>query len=429
MKPKITKLLLIAALSFSSFCVQAQFLKKLAKATAQRAVEKGVNKIADKAVDKGVDKVFEEKQDKDTSAAEGAAPAGKPSISTYSKFDFVPGEQILYAEDFNAENVGELPASWNSNANGVVVATTEPAGKWVQLNQGIYLAGAKIPGFGKDFTIEFDVLLNATSKSGYYLPAIYFGALASGAEEATANKFLKEPHVNNAFEFKIEPKEPQSSKITLKSFQSGRETFSSDRKQMPFFDNTLRAVAHYAVAVQGSRLRMWINENKVLDVPKAVNVNVPINQLYFKGENSGGYNESNYSYLISNLKVASGYPDTRSKLVTEGKLVTTGILFDVNSADIKAQSYGVLKEIAQTLNDNPEMKISITGHTDADGNAASNLQLSKRRAASVKDLLASQFAVKADRMVTDGKGAAQPVADNKTVTGKAANRRVEFVKL
>lgn len=70
----------------------------------------------------------------------------------------------------------------------------------------------------------------------------------------------------------------------------------------------------------------------------------------------------------------------------------------------------------------------IVGHTDADGDAAANLDLSKRRAASVKTALAAEFKIDAGRMDTDGKGESEPVDKNDTPAGKANNRRVEFIK-
>jgi outer membrane protein OmpA-like peptidoglycan-associated protein len=133
-------------------------------------------------------------------------------------------------------------------------------------------------------------------------------------------------------------------------------------------------------------------------------------------------------YLIGNLKFAGGAPDTRNKLITEGKFVTRGILFDVNSDKIKPESYGVLKDIANVLTENSSVKVKIVGHTDSDGKDADNLSLSKRRAESVKSSLVKDFGIDAARLDTDGKGASQPVDANNTAEGKANNRRVEFIK-
>lgn len=133
-------------------------------------------------------------------------------------------------------------------------------------------------------------------------------------------------------------------------------------------------------------------------------------------------------YLVNNIKLAVGAPDTRNKLITEGKFVTRGILFDVNSDKIKPESYGVLKDIATVLNENPDVKVKIIGHTDADGKDADNLTLSQQRAASVKNALVNDFKVNDSRMQTDGKGESQPVDKNDNAAGKANNRRVEFIK-
>jgi outer membrane protein OmpA-like peptidoglycan-associated protein len=133
--------------------------------------------------------------------------------------------------------------------------------------------------------------------------------------------------------------------------------------------------------------------------------------------------------MVSNIRIAVGAPDMRNKLMTEGKIVSYGIYFDVNKDIVKPQSYGSLKEIATVLSENPDVKIKIIGHTDSDGADAANLDLSKRRAAAVKKELTSSFGIDAARMETDGKGETQPVAPNTSLSNKALNRRVEFIKL
>jgi len=77
--------------------------------------------------------------------------------------------------------------------------------------------------------------------------------------------------------------------------------------------------------------------------------------------------------VISNLRIAVGNPDMRNKLLTESKLITHGILFDINSEKIKPESYDALKEIATVLKENPDVKIKIVGHTDNDGKDDANL--------------------------------------------------------
>jgi len=119
----------------------------------------------------------------------------------------------------------------------------------------------------------------------------------------------------------------------------------------------------------------------------------------------------------------------RSKLLTEGKIISYGINFDSGKDVIKPESYGAIKAIADVLNENPDVRVQVVGHTDSDGNADSNLDLSKRRAAAVKDSLTKNFGIAATRIETDGKGQTEPLAPNNTTEGKAKNRRVEFVKI
>lgn len=133
--------------------------------------------------------------------------------------------------------------------------------------------------------------------------------------------------------------------------------------------------------------------------------------------------------LVGNFRVATGQPDLRNKLLTEGKLVSYGIYFDVNSDQLRPQSAATLKTIADILTENPELRIRIVGHTDADGNDAANLDLSKRRAGAVQQALVNSFGITAARIETDGKGEKEPVAPNNNGVNKALNRRVEFIKL
>ena len=111
-----------------------------------------------------------------------------------------------------------------------------------------------------------------------------------------------------------------------------------------------------------------------------------------------------------------------------GKLTLYGVQFDTNQATIKAQSEPVLKEVGTLLQQDPALKLRIEGHTDNVGKAAYNLELSKKRAESVKTFLTGNFQIDAARLATDGFGDTRPIAKNDTEQGKAQNRRVELVK-
>jgi len=104
----------------------------------------------------------------------------------------------------------------------------------------------------------------------------------------------------------------------------------------------------------------------------------------------------------------------------------SGILFDVNKADLKAAAKTNIQNLATSLKNNPETNVTIIGHTDATGSDNLNYSLSERRATSVKSYAASQ-GIPSSRIVTVGKGEAEPIADNGTLDGRSLNRRVEVV--
>ena len=122
-------------------------------------------------------------------------------------------------------------------------------------------------------------------------------------------------------------------------------------------------------------------------------------------------------------------PDFSQVLASSGRYIVRGILFDTDSDRIKPESAPAIKKIATTLQADPALKLLIEGHTDATGDAAHNLDLSKRRAEAVKAVLVGQFQVDAARLSAAGMGATKPVEPNDTPQGKAQNRRVELVKL
>jgi OOP family OmpA-OmpF porin len=104
------------------------------------------------------------------------------------------------------------------------------------------------------------------------------------------------------------------------------------------------------------------------------------------------------------------------------------IYFDFNSDDIREESEPTLHDIADIMRRHPEWTLSVAGHTDAVGSDASNLDLSQRRAASVKKALVSRFGANAARLTTTGYGKSRPVDTNDTEAGRARNRRVTLVR-
>ena len=115
-------------------------------------------------------------------------------------------------------------------------------------------------------------------------------------------------------------------------------------------------------------------------------------------------------------------------LASTGKADIYDIYFTFNSDQIRDESEPALKEIADALSKHSDWKLLVGGHTDSSGAAAYNLDLSKRRAASVKDALVKRYKIDPARLSTAGYGATQPRDTNDTLEGRARNRRVELTR-
>ncbi len=113
------------------------------------------------------------------------------------------------------------------------------------------------------------------------------------------------------------------------------------------------------------------------------------------------------------------------QLEAEGKVDLYGIYFDVDKDVLKAESEGTLQQVRQLLLDRPTLKLVVAGHTDSEGAADYNVDLSRRRAAAVVSWLTARD-IGPGRLVPQGMGESQPVADNTTPAGRALNRRVEI---
>jgi OOP family OmpA-OmpF porin len=349
------------------------------------------------------------------SDSKGDAKQDQPSLQSYSKYDFVPGEKVIFYEDFSQDAIGDFPALWNTNGSAEVVTTNLYPGNWMRfiMRECVWTdALLKLPD---NYTIEYDVIPIAgedkNSMKGWSM-------LLMQAKNVKAWDHGSTPGLGGYW-FSIE---------YYGTPRYGTWLFGTECEQLKTggtkdgdeFKEKINQKYHIAIWVQKTRVRLYQDQNKLFDSPKAFPTDcVKPDRIRFEDG----------AAMVSNIRIAVGAPDMRNKLMTEGKLVTYGIYFDVNKDVVKPESYGTLKEIAAILNEVPDVKVKIVGHTDSDGADAANLDLSKRRAASVKAELVKSFNVKGDRLVTDGLGESQPVAPNDTPVNKALNRRVEFIKM
>ncbi len=432
-------LLSLMLLSFAQLS-HSQILKRILERTKQKTEEKVSEKVSDAAT-KPIDDAGAGNRNNgkngNTSAGDTnttgnkndeATPETKTgSLATYSKFDFVPGDKVLVFEDFSQDAVGDFPDKWNTNGSGEIVTTTAQQDHWLMVNKRGRFVPDYITSLPDNFTFEFDLICN--EKFSYYSNPLQLFFLTGGnGKEVMENSFV-ELGKRSGVKLGIHPTNAGSNggSAFIETFEDGTRVINNEAATTQFNSNTGKTKVKVSIWRQKQRIRLYLNQEKVFDLPRAFAANKTYNTAMF--EIWSGMSQDQDKYLISNIKLAVGSPDVRNKLISEGKFSTTGILFDVNSDKIRPESYGVLKDIANVLTENAGVKIKIVGYTDSDGDDNTNLELSKRRAASVKGALNADFGIASDRMQTDGMGEKQPVSDNKTAEGKANNRRVEFIKM
>jgi len=425
------------------------------KQQTENRVEQESGEVVDKTLDKiseGIDGLFKKKEKKskgksgagadgdntsstsqeemnggsDQKSKPGSASASTTQkVQLYSKFDFVPGEKVIAYEDFAETSVGDFPLEWNTNSSAEVVTLGDESDKWFFMTKDGFFQPEFISDMPENFTIEFD-LFNRYRSSNIVEYQFQIAAAdnmaAELSEERTANYFqLKWLACNESTTFfVVEGGEiiNKNEGFSVNDFICAGDEYDSPEK------------IRISIWRQKNRLRVYANENKIVDIPRAFKADLKYNVFKFGAKYMNfATAENNDEFMVANIRYAVGAADTRSKLITEGKLVTRGILFDTNSDVINPSSYGVLKDIATVLNENPTVKVNVIGHTDSDGDTEANLELSQRRALAVKKILATEFKVDESRMQTEGKGESEPSDSNATPAGKANNRRVEFIKL
>jgi outer membrane protein OmpA-like peptidoglycan-associated protein len=296
---------------------------------------------------------------------------------------------VIVYDDFTQDELGEFPARWDLKQGTYEVAEGEGE-RWLRCVSPDATIRMKLPAMAslpEFWTLEFD-FFGTESHNNIAVKGL-------GPErEAWEVTFFNGPSV---------------------TFRSG-EIFSSTP-----IEGVVPGHHHLMFMARGKALKVYLDRQRVVNVPDmSAEAGMP-NMLAFRMFSPN-------QPMISNVRFAEGCRPAKDMLA-EGKLVTHGIRFATGSDVVLPESAPVLRQVAAYMEANPAVRLQVTGHTDNVGTAASNLDLSKRRAASVAKVLGEQFAVTADRFATDGKGDTQPMAPNAKPEGRAMNRRVEFAKM
>jgi outer membrane protein OmpA-like peptidoglycan-associated protein len=335
-----------------------------------------------------------------------AAAGGQPNLSAV-KSDFVPGEKTLFLDDFTDMAGDEPPPHWKVRGGMVELRKGEGIRQLTITNTAVELT-PNLKALPQNFTMEAELTLeNLTgnggsvrwyfmNKDGYQLIELKLFAQASDEGFSVSTDLLTGDPTRD-----------------IESIGTARPAIDW-RKPM-----------QQALWLQDGRIRVYMNGVRVIDVNQ---VDVDMARVAYVKFALDMNNSPEAVVGLRRVRFAESAPDFSKVIVASGRYVTHGILFDTDSDRIKPESAAVIKSIARGLETNPNLRLLIEGHTDSTGDAAHNMDLSRRRAEAVRTVLVSQFNVDAARLTTAGLGASKPIASNDTPQGRADNRRVELVK-
>lgn len=344
--------------------------------------------------------------------------------TNYAKSDFVPGDEIIFDDNFEMEKLGEFPLRWDL-LDGYA-ETAQQMGRNVLaftdngLGQVIPLMKEKWDWLPEVFTVEFD---------------LYVAPMNTSDDEETSLEMNvcfgergDDSYYNAPSYVRFWYREDGSCDLTwnlLKpdgSDQAGGDKFlglnpgNSDYMEK---DNPLVAGEwnHFAFSFNKRAFKGYVNGVRLINVPA---MKAP-GYLYFA---SGSY----YRYTgLSNVRIAQGAVPLYDRLTSDGKITTYAITFETGKADLKPEAVIEIKRIAKLMQEHPELSFEVQGHCDNTGSDNVNDPLSQERAEAIVAALVKQ-GIASDRLTAVGKGSHSPIADNTTAEGRAKNRRVEFVK-
>jgi outer membrane protein OmpA-like peptidoglycan-associated protein len=326
----------------------------------------------------------------------GGSAATPGSGGMWLNYDFVTGDNVLFTDNFQApDRVGDFPKRLDFKEGNMEIAESGGA-RFLRLSSSTGSFNIVLPQqLPQHFTLEFD-----------FMPQPGYGQEIRFTDDRPASQ----PPFGVVT---VECYEPQQCDGGIRTAAAWSKAVAPDA-----FTHQLIRVS---VLADGKYAKVYLNGTRVANVPNADLGRS--NHIVFDL-----HGDSKNPTLVGPITVAGGGRALYDALETSGRVSTHGILFDVGSDHIKAESGPTLKEIAAMLAEHPALKLTIEGHTDDQGDAAQNLTLSERRAAAVKQALVDSFKADAARLATKGLGSTKPVKSNGTPEGRQQNRRVELVR-
>jgi outer membrane protein OmpA-like peptidoglycan-associated protein len=330
----------------------------------------------------------------ETSSA-GKSNQQKASTLSWAKYDFVPGDQVIFEDNLLGEENGEFPSRWDLSRGNAEIAELDGE-KVIMFRDG---APRIVPYFkdpGEDhlpdiFTIEMDLLYK-----GEYPFEIYLYDMKN--QESTSPSGYTH--------------------ITVSGNEMSMGTATSEYPDKAKDPDIWR---HISIAYTDGRLKAYLDDTRLVNIPRL--------DFNPSGITLHAYHASDENHCyVKNVRIAKGGVKYYDRVMQDGKIIVNGIRFDVNKSTLKPESMGAINEIYTLMKDNPGLKFSVEGHTDSQGDDAFNMKLSEERAMTVRNKLI-ELGIAADRLTSKGWGESKPISNNASPEDMANNRRVEFVKI
>ena len=368
----------------------------------KKKAEQKANQETDKAIDKatGDSKTPEEQSEEEAAQPAAAGKGGTAAaedMTLYTKYDFVPGDKVIFYDDLTGEEIGEFPSRWKLDSGVFEVAKQGGENYILCTDEGFIRPKVAAGPLPPKYTVEMEFYAKGPEHKGHW-----FFIQWIDAEDQEIGEFGIKDNVGTH--------------LTI----MGNNLAD---KRLP---NPVGAGKHMMrIMATKSTIKCYIDNERVANVP-AVEGFEPVG---FRVHTDPWVDEPNNPMLVRGFRFAEGGKSLKEQLDEAGRIVTHGILFDSGSDKIRAESYKTLSDIGQLLTENAALRLSVEGHTDSDGADESNLTLSENRAKSVRSYLMETYKVDGARLESKGLGETKPIDTNDTPEGKSNNRRVELVKL
>ncbi|HYN82200.1 MAG TPA: OmpA family protein [Gemmatimonadaceae bacterium] len=326
-----------------------------------------------------------------------AAPAA-PVAVLWTNYDFVPGERVIYYADFTEDKVGNFPTRLQFVEGNMEVA--ELGGRRTLRATSQSKLTIPLPEvLPQRFTIEIDVINRPSlDGAGFHLRGSVGRIDDAGTSVIGWGSDGVALRGGGGGEVKLTNNEPSRLRYRGKPAQ-------------------LRILG------DGKYVKVYLDEKRLANVPNANFERSKVLHLVIDARS-----DENPAY-VGRIRVAESRKSIYDDLMAAGHTATQGLLFDTGSDRLRPESTPTLKLIAAMLEQHPELKLRIEGHTDNVGAKDANRTLSDKRAAAVKTALVKEYRVNAGRLESKGFGDSKPVGGNDTAEGRSNNRRVELVKI